>query len=377
MRTNNADCLRFILALMVIFSHAYPLATGDNSHEPFYRFTHNTETFGGVAVEGFFVLSGFLIAGSWLRSPKLSTFLAKRCLRIWPGLIVAVLFCYFVAPIVSDEGMKFWFSHRALVSTFQSAVFAESFSGDSLLSHCPFPKCISGSIWTIKYEFLCYLGVALLGLTGLIRRKWFILLMAMAFNVAYAIATYRGSNLHWPKPGTEMNIVLGLLLGRPAVWPMFGCWYLLGVVAFVFRDQIRFKWYFAVAAMAGLVLARGHATAFVIISPICLAYLFMFFIFGINVGLHNFGKYGDFSYGIYLYGWTVEQILVRFFHLQPIPLFFFASLCAITAGALSWFAVERPFLRLKPKPLHQVAGNSPPIPEGLSRAVAGKASIVG
>ena len=85
MKNNNFDFLRLALAVLVIFSHAFPLGAGSEIHEPLRVLTHGQMTLGGFAVDLFFVMSGFLIAGSAERSRNLGSFLKKRVARIYSG----------------------------------------------------------------------------------------------------------------------------------------------------------------------------------------------------------------------------------------------------------------------------------------------------
>src|SRR5436190_947427 len=91
-RTNNFDFLRFVAASLVLYSHCFAL-TGMGGHEPLTRLTHGDYVFAGLAVRVFFVISGYLVMQSWLRRPRLVAFTGARCLRIFPGLAVALAYC--------------------------------------------------------------------------------------------------------------------------------------------------------------------------------------------------------------------------------------------------------------------------------------------
>src|SRR5258705_13033251 len=104
-RNNTFDFLRLALAMPVLVSHCYPLTQGNNDREPLSQLTGGNEDLGRVAVAGFFILSGFLIANSWAGSLGLLDFLRRRALRIYPGFIAAVLFTSFViGPFAMSEG---------------------------------------------------------------------------------------------------------------------------------------------------------------------------------------------------------------------------------------------------------------------------------
>jgi peptidoglycan/LPS O-acetylase OafA/YrhL len=112
LRHNNIDALRLILAVLVIFSHSYVLGTGSEAAEPLLRATRGQLTLGALAVDWFFVLSGFLIAQSWERIRALGPFLVKRARRIYPGFIVAVAVCsWVVVPLARPTADTFTLSH--------------------------------------------------------------------------------------------------------------------------------------------------------------------------------------------------------------------------------------------------------------------------
>src|SRR5689334_11108413 len=102
---NAFDFLRFVLASLVVLSHSYPLATGTEAHEPLALVTHGQITFGALAVDSFFVISGFLILHSWRSDPRPVPFLRKRVLRIYPAfLVAATIDAFIVAPAFSRNG---------------------------------------------------------------------------------------------------------------------------------------------------------------------------------------------------------------------------------------------------------------------------------
>src|SRR5262249_44296152 len=103
-KSNNFDSLRLIFAVLVIYSHSYPLSRGSNATEPLSILTHRQTTFGGISVWAFFAISGFLITQSWQRSPNLIKFLKRRVSRIYPAFIVtAILTALIVVPLAADS----------------------------------------------------------------------------------------------------------------------------------------------------------------------------------------------------------------------------------------------------------------------------------
>jgi hypothetical protein len=215
-RNNNFNLLRLLLAGLVVVSHSFELVDGNRLREPLTRIFGSVSA-GELAVDGFFLLSGFLIVQSWRNGPRLLDFMFARILRIYPGFIVTALICAFlVAPLGADA--------RAYFGSFEPGRFLASvvmlrgpgipatFEG----THYPF---INNSLWTIKYEFMCYLCVAAVGLAGGLRtgRTWLWMtgLVLLVFTVrqgaqAFAPQAYAalpqgcscrsGQSLHWRQP---------------------------------------------------------------------------------------------------------------------------------------------------------------------------------
>ena len=109
-RNQVYDLVRIGFALLVILSHAAEISDGNKSREPLTRLFHNGMTFGLIGVDGFFLLSGYLILANWLTSPNLTTYLQKRILRIVPGYVVAVTASTLILGVVAPATPDF-FTH--------------------------------------------------------------------------------------------------------------------------------------------------------------------------------------------------------------------------------------------------------------------------
>lgn len=152
---NNFNLLRFLFASLVIVSHAPELQDGNRSRE-ILTGIFGTISFGEMAVDSFFLISGFLIVKSWQERPDFTTFLSSRALRIYPGFIVCSLLCALViGPLYGTSHylqdfnpLEFLGSVASLNKPAIPAVFQQS--------HYP---AINGSMWSISYEFKCYLLV--------------------------------------------------------------------------------------------------------------------------------------------------------------------------------------------------------------------------
>jgi peptidoglycan/LPS O-acetylase OafA/YrhL len=348
-RQNNLDFFRFALATVVIVSHDYPLLYGSDDSEPMSRLTHGAMTLGGFAVGGFFVLSGFLITASWNRNPRLAPYLKKRAMRIYPGFIAAFAVCYLIVSPLAAGTFRVLVDRGNLAAGIESLLFFQAYGHANLFPSNPYPGAVNGSIWTIKYEFLCYIAVALLGMLGIFRRR-FSVLAALACCVLTWATERWFTHVHWPTGGgfRLVSKLLSFTLGMPNRWPLFASYYLAGVAAYLFRREIRFRWYLATAA-AVMVVGTGWFDPSIMraLAPVLLGYLLLYAGLATQFGVHRFGAHGDFSYGIYLYAFPIQQLLVKFGHFSSGSLFLLAWPLSILAGFLSWNLVERHFLPLK------------------------------
>ena len=336
---NNFDFLRLALAVLVIFAHCFPLGTGTESREPFMRLTHGQMTGGAIAVDLFFVMSGFLIAASAARSRGAGSFLRKRVARIYPAFLVcAVLTFVAVVPlsgaaIVGDS--VFAKAANVVVQTLRLREFGYTHA----FSSNPYPGAINGSVWSIQYEFWCYIGVLLLSVAGFLRRRAVVLTLFCAALIVSVLFLAQG----WIFGGK----FAGTLLGSPQIWARLLPLYLVGVVVYLYRAHIRLSGWLALLAVAALAAASWWRSGWAAVFPIAGTYLVFYLAFAPWLPVERFGRFGDFSYGTYLYAFPVQQLLMRAFGhaVSPALLFVCATPLTLLAAVASWCGVERRFLQ--------------------------------
>lgn len=379
---NNFDFLRLFFAVMVIFDHSFVIYSQEAksySHEPLFLATHGQEVFGHLAVSCFFAISGFLITHSFLRSRSILDYFKKRILRIYPGFIGATLFGIFVVMPLSlghfprIANMHF-FLHTLrcciMLRPFELVEWFEKASVPPLFASNPFPQHVNGSMWTIPYEFGCYILLGLVGLALLKRfRRAALFVSAAIFVLAYLASITWDMHTHplaWPKSSL---LYLNVLLGPAHPWPDFLEYFFAGSVCYFLFSRGIFRFdrlpavILSLAALAILVLTARHPEGlnpvlpaplhyhswFLIFEPLCLPLILFTLAFAPWLPLHKFGRYGDFSYGTYLYAFPIQQLLVEY--LQPklngLLLFLLAAPWAILCGVLSWHLIEKWFMRLK------------------------------
>ena len=338
-RDNNFNFLRLLFASLVILTHSCDIIDGDTHREVLWRVFH-TVTFGTVAVDGFFLVSGFLIVQSWQRQPSFGAFLRKRALRIYPAFIAACLVCAFlVGPHAANETAYFSRLNPGLLSLgillLKAPVVPRTFAG----LHYGY---INGAVWTISHEFYCYLLVPLLAWLGFVkhRSRWLgFSLVLLLFPVVFpARASFQPSNIFWctilPESPEQMFRLMACFCAG-------GCFYL-------FRDELSYRrpWLAAAAAVLWLCLHNGPCASLAL--PTVGAYLLFWFAFADLRVLNSFKSQADVSYGVYLYGWPVQSLLIWYFlDVSPWEVSAATFVICLGIGWLSWHAVESPFLRMK------------------------------
>lgn len=322
-RQNALNAWRLVLAAGVILQHSWPL-TGRDLATPF------TGLLTQVWVDGFFVVSGFLITGSWLNNPRLREYVVARALRIFPGLWVCLLVVAFVlAPIgvALSEGSLRLSSQIAYV--LNNAVLNIYYTGiDGTPKGVPWPGVWDGPLWTLIFELLCYIGVALLGVMGLLRRRWTIPTVFVLAVAASAVAGY---------PVMAVETI-------PQMFLRFVVVFSAGALVYQFRDRIPARWWL-VAVCAGLVVALGLLPNYRVFAALPLAYA----VIVSGALLKRPRLRNDLSYGMYIYAWPVQQILAAagLVWLDPRLFFVVATVCTVPLAAASWFVVERQAMKLK------------------------------
>ena len=334
-RQNNFNILRLFFAALVIVSHSPVLVNGDRSGE-ILTMIFGTLTAGDVAVDGFFLISGYLITQSFLGTPAIGLYLKKRFARIFPGYAVAFLLCALVvAPFVGGVGV--WsLGGIGKLLTQMATLLPPKVAG--VFPGLPQPS-LNGSLWTIRFEFECYLAVAALGVTGLLRPRFWPALAATAailLGVGIAGAVPGGHQIHEP------------FLPTLAKDTRFFMIFAVGAVFYLFRDRIKLTAIGAVASTILLIPAMFSwhmAEAAVAVFGGYLIFWFAFKVPPIHLG--RLTRADDISYGVYLYGWPAQTVIIwNFRTINPWLLSALALSIAAILGYASWRIVEKPALRL-------------------------------
>ncbi len=211
---------------------------------------------------------------------------------------------------------------------------------------------INGAAWSVSFEFWCYLGVALLGILGLLRSTRLLvtlLLAATALGFLFTLPSFNGlfARHYW----NPLTVLLDSIFGYVPIWARMLPMYLAGVVFYRLRSRLRITLPWISAACLALIAGSQLPHGWPLLFPVAGTYLVLVLAFHPAVRLHRWGRYGDFSYGTYLYAFPLQQLIMqRLGHpVSPWCLFCLAVPAALGCAVASWFLVERPFLgRVRP-----------------------------
>lgn len=326
---NNFNLIRLLLALLVIVSHAAELMEGGRSREILTNL-FGTISFGELAVDGFFVVSGFLILGSWQRNPNVAQFLVGRVLRIYPAFVVAVIVCVgLVVPRYSaNQDYYFGFSSYAFESIYN--VLKLRLPAHPLVFEGSNYPALNGSLWSISFEFKAYLAVLGLGVLGLLRSKKIWLGITALLVCLYLMHK------------TGVYDLKGKFLSVRTLMCFF-----VGGAYYLYQNLIKFSIFWIALAVIGFIVGLNFDVVAEVGLALCLGYLIFWFAFNVK-SLNGFNRFPDISYGIYLYAWPVNKILL--YHYPDVTLWgsiLVVSLVSMILGSASWYLVEKPALRIK------------------------------
>lgn len=336
LRANHFNTMRLAMALLVVWSHCFAIYYGTEDFEPISLILDGQYNAGNIGVRVFFAVSGFLIVQSWERSSGAKSYFSKRVRRVFPGYLVAIALCSFVVvPLYSSDGYSVITFEAAGEWTWKNLLLRNYIPPSDAFAANPI-QAVNGALWSIPFEFWCYIGVAALGFSGLMRRRWFVLaaLIALMITKGWLDATGR-------QPGGGL---IGDIIGWPYLWFSMAPSFLVGVVALKFGSNIpRSRW--LLLALTGALIVAGHAPSripFDLIFIPWLGYAVFYSAFVVSA-IPDAAKHGDISYGTYLYGFPIQQMLMASATLS-FPAFIAASVAlSLVTGALSWMIVERHF----------------------------------
>ncbi|MDN3226199.1 acyltransferase [Kocuria rhizophila] len=323
---NALNFVRLVLAVVVIIVHAAPL--GGFPDLPWHFLS-------GTAVNGFFAISGFLIAGSSVQT-SLTAFVWRRLLRIFPAYwTTLVLTAFVVAPVAGAVGHERWDGGSAVSYVVDNAALRiHQWHIEDLLHDVPYPEVWNGSLWSLEYEGLAYIVAGLLLGVAAVRRRPLPWLAALLLTVlCLQVLAFGALDI------ASSHYRLGLRLAG---------FFLAGMVLWAARHRVRVTWWLAVPAVVVVCAGRWMAEPWgwtLTALPVAYVVLWLGAVLPLRIGARN-----DLSYGAYIYAFPLQQLLVVSGAASVLGYWAF---CAVSVAVtlpvawLSWTLLEKPALQWK------------------------------
>lgn len=338
--------MRLLFACLVIVTHSYAL-TGMGKRDWLGWRTNGQIVFSYIGLYGFFTISGYLIFQSLTNSKSLTEYFRKRILRIYPGLIVAVVVSVFICSLISPLGFKGYFlnsspytyilSQLSLFESYQTTIQGIFANNNA--------HVINGSLWTIGYEVLFYILISVLFFFSSKLKRVILILCFITLSVGFYYMIYFKVN-DVTIPYTVLSL-LGIF--------HFGSFFLAGSLLACFKIDL-LKWKFMVVVIAFfLCILAAYFNILVWVKIILFPMIFIPFGLMCTKVLSDFSsKSGDISYGVYIYGFFIQQILLHFFKLSYIQLLFISLPISLICGFVSWHLIEKKALKYKSNCMHPI-----------------------
>jgi peptidoglycan/LPS O-acetylase OafA/YrhL len=322
---NKFGALRLFFAACVLVSHSFELVTGDRSREPLASL-FGTVSLGDIGVDGFFLISGYLITQSFDRSTSFSSYLWKRILRIYPGYVVAFFISLLIVGPFSGADLSY-LAHLGMIKQIIRCALLDMPWLPNAFADLHYPL-LNGSMWTIAYEFRCYLLIGILGLPILYFRK--AVLIGTAILLAMSLIRF---DEQFSLP------YFGLLSENIRLTAIFLC----GSVFYVFRKEIVYRPSYAMIAAAVLTAAMFSQNTATLAVPTLGAYCLFWFAFSPTASwLNNVGHKNDISYGVYLYAWPIQNLSIKYLPgITPWGVLAISAAVSCVLGWASWVLIER------------------------------------
>ncbi|CAG4887419.1 acyltransferase family protein [Paraburkholderia saeva] len=335
---NNFNLLRIIAALAVLFSHSFALVTGDTEAEPLVKAIGMTP--GTMAVDVFFVTSGFLVTKSLLTRKNVFEFLWARCLRIYPALFVMLVLLVLGVGVTFTTlpAAVFLADHQTWHFVAKTAILVSGsvFDLPGVFTTNPYPNTVNGSLWTMMYEIRMYLVLAMLWVGAIVafsaRSKFF---------RASVLAVAALSLLYW------FHTIIAHHVGQKSHLPWV---FFAGASFYVMKDRVSLsgKTCLLIAAVVAVLGFAQTGYVFTIAYMIVVPYLVLTAAYYPSGALFRYNRLGDYSYGVYIYAFPIQQSIVALFPgISIAGMIVSSTLVTLVFAVLSWHLIEKRALRLK------------------------------
>jgi len=335
-RDNNFNLIRFLAAFTVLYSHSFALALGPGDHEPWFARIGYTPA--SVAVDVFFVTSGFLVTASLFRRGS-ADWVRARALRILPALMVmSALLVFVLGPLFTTHVLVAYFGDTdtwKFLAKNATTLFGVKLRLPGVFADNPMARMVNGSLWTMPFELRCYITLAL---------AWWGVKFAASdaqrlFTRMVVIATAGLLVALWWSHDAGLRQWHGFRL-----FFMFFC----GTAFWLLRDHVPMRGWIAAALFGVACLGAWQPALFFWIYPPAIAYLVLWCAYVPGGALRAYNRVGDYSYGVYIYAYPVQQAVIAASPgIGVVATFFSATAITLPLAIASWHLVEKPMLARK------------------------------
>ncbi|MBI3222275.1 MAG: acyltransferase [Nitrosomonadales bacterium] len=347
-RDNNFNLIRIVAAFSVLITHSFALATGRIELEPLR--TSLGMTMGHIAVNVFFIASGFLVSASLLTRQNVIEFVWARALRIFPALLVMLLVTVFGFGVffTSLPVSSYLASDQVYLYLLKCATLITNtpFYLPGVFDKNPYWPIVNGSIWTLPYEIRMYAILAVFWLLSQLARdtriKAFKIIVLLSFILSGALSLFMRVR---PAVIADFSRMLGVDGNSVLLFFMF----FSGAAFYVLKERIvlsaRIFWVCLIALVSAAFISKG---VFFVIYLFTIAYLLFYAAFVPGGWIRQCNRVGDYSYGVYIYAFPVQQSIAALFPRITVSwMIFFSAAVSILLAMLSWHFIERRALELK------------------------------
>ena len=332
-RKNNFDLIRLLAAIVVLIAHVA-------SKSQYPAFLTLTKIFNSkVAVDSFFIISGFLIFRSFENSSSLKSYIQKRAKRILPAYVAVIVIFAFALYFVSSVSFREYFNIEFVKYIFFNLItlnFLQSTLPGVFVDN-PQTAAVNDPLWTIKVEIMFYIVVPFIAYILHKTNKVFAIAAIYLLSILYSAVVVQLTDLLSP----EMMIQLEQQL------PGQIAFFISGAFLYYFYDRFKYNVTLLLPIATLIVIVHNLVAQVYFLYPLALAVIVIYFCL-IFKCLGNFGKYGDFSYGIYIWHFPILQIFTHFRLFDHLWLGVPSVLaCVFLVSYLSWHLIEKPFLARK------------------------------
>jgi len=338
---NNFNLLRLMAAIGVIITHSYALL-GLPEKDLLTKLTNGLLSFSRLGVYVFFIISGFLVANSLWHSSSIRSFFWKRFLRIFPALVVVLFLTVFIfAPILTTSNLKEYFfrpgTYHYLIGGL--SLYDTQYELTGVFKNNP-RTGVNGSLWTLPYEWTCYILLVILLIPF---KKSRVLSLAVIITFLIGLRVLVG---HY-----QVFQVIDYLKLDSRQLLLFASLFFTGALALELRRYLKFKFILSVFLVFLFCYLSfiNRRLAFYLIFFVVPYLTFTLAGVALPKKVMSFFANFDYSYGMYIYAFLVGQIIVNYFYnyLNVFSLFILTLIFTLPFSILSWYLIEKPFLKLK------------------------------